>query len=166
MRKEQDICEAMDLYGDTVWRVCILHFKNQADAEDAFQETFIKYSTHEDKNFETEEYRKAWLIRVASNTCKDILRSKNRHATPIGGDTELSIVEPHDISCDISISEQSAEEIIDAIRGLNDPPRTSVYLSIYEGYSAPEIADILDVPLNTVYSWISRGKKILRETLS
>ena len=53
-----------------------------------------------------------------------------------------------------------------AMHDLGDPPRTAVYLALYEGYTAPEIARMLDVPVNTVYSWISRGRKILQEVLS
>ncbi len=52
------------------------------------------------------------------------------------------------------------------MRALDDPPRTPLYLSIYEGYSAPEIASLLDAPVNTVYSWISRGRAQLRSALS
>ena len=52
------------------------------------------------------------------------------------------------------------------MRRLDDPPRTPVYLALYEGYTAPEIASMLDVPVNTVYSWIARGKKTLKEALS
>lgn len=52
------------------------------------------------------------------------------------------------------------------MRSLSDPPRTPLYLSIVEGYSAPEIAEITGTPLNTVYSWIRRGKKLLKEALS
>lgn len=154
------------MHGDTVWRVCVMHFKDAADAEDAFQETFLKYSTHGEKVFETDEHRKAWLIRVASNCCKDMLRSEKRRAMPIGGEAELSEVDSDIEHSAIQPTEHRAEEIIDVVRSLSDPPRTPVYLSLYEGYSAPEIAKMLDAPVNTVYSWISRGKKLLREALS
>ena len=49
---------------------------------------------------------------------------------------------------------------------LGDPPRTAVYLALYEGYTAPEISKLLNVPTNTVYSWISRGRKTLQEVLA
>lgn len=58
-----------------------------------------------------------------------------------------------------------ASEVVDAIRSLDDPPRTPLYLSVYEGYTAPEIADLLEAPVNTVYTWISRGKAALRGLL-
>ena len=58
------------------------------------------------------------------------------------------------------------KEVLDAMSDLDDPPRTPVYLALYEGYTAPEIASMLDAPVNTVYSWIARGKKTLKEALS
>lgn len=166
MRSEQEIVDAMNKHGDTVWRVCVMHIKDTADAEDAFQETFIKYSTSETKEFESDEHRKAWLIRVASNSCKDMLRSTKRRAVPIGGEAELSVIRVDDDLRGSQPAEHRAEEIIDAVRRLADPPRTPVYLFLYEGYSASEIATILDAPVNTVYSWVSRGKKMLREVLA
>ena len=53
-----------------------------------------------------------------------------------------------------------------AFHALDDPPRLPLYLAVYEGYTAPEIARMLDAPVNTVYSWISRGRKLLKEALS
>ena len=44
--------------------------------------------------------------------------------------------------------------------------RQPLYLSLYEGYTAPEIATMVDAPVNTVYSWIARGKMLLKEALS
>lgn len=57
-------------------------------------------------------------------------------------------------------------ELMEAFRSLDDPPRLPLYLALYEGYTAPEIAEMLDAPVNTVYSWIARGKKTLKEALS
>ena len=55
--------------------------------------------------------------------------------------------------------------MLDALRALDDPPRTPLYLALYEGYTVPEIARMVDAPDNTVYSWIARGKKRLKEVL-
>ena len=128
----------MARHGDTVWRVCLTALCRHADAEDAFQNSFLKYALADDVQFREEEHRKAWLIRVASNTCRD------EEAQP----------------------DSRVKEVLDAMSDLDDPPRTPVYLALYEGYTAPEIASMLDVPVNTVYSWIARGKKTLKEALS
>ena len=72
--------------------------------------------------------------------------------------------------CEFSVDEDPKEsrhlEIVEAFRSLDDPPRLPLFLSLYEGYTAPEIAEIVDAPVNTVYSWIARGKKMLKEALS
>lgn len=59
---------------NTVYRVCYGFFGNAHDAEDATQETFIRLIRH-DAAFNDAEHEKAWLIHVASNVCRDVLRS-------------------------------------------------------------------------------------------
>lgn len=153
----------MDTHGSTVWRVCIGYFHADCDAQDAFQEAFLKYAMADDATFEDDEHRKAWLIRVASNACKDMLRARHRRNEPL----EAIGPEQAPVSRDtISQPGSFQSEVIDALRSLDDPPRLPLYLSLYEGYTAPEIADLLDAPVNTVYSWLSRGKKSLKEALS
>ena len=151
----------MARHGDTVWRVCITALGRQADAEDAFQDVFLKYALADGAAFNDEEHRKAWLIRVAVNACRDLRRSAAAKS--------LSLEE----TCpDVPVSRDPAaqpgsriSEVLEAMRDLDDPPRTPVYLALYEGYTAPEIASLLEAPVNTVYSWISRGKNRLKEAL-
>jgi RNA polymerase sigma-70 factor (ECF subfamily) len=161
MRTKADIEGAIDAHGDTVWRVCVLYFKYHADAQDAFQETLLKYSINETA-FTDEEHRKAWLIRVATNVCKDIYKAAHRKNISINDE---AIIEDMDSRIGDAESISAASEVLIAIRSLSDPPRTPVYLALYEGYSAPEISKLLDAPVNTVYSWIARGKQQLREAL-
>ncbi|WP_180326465.1 RNA polymerase sigma factor [Raoultibacter phocaeensis] len=162
MRDRTDIERAIEAHGDTVWRVCVLYFRQGPDAQDAFQETIIKYASY-DGAFNDTEHCKAWLIRVATNVCKDMLKAAHRTRAVLDDGTIAQAA----VSCDESSQPGSASgEVLDAMLSLTDPPRTPVYLSLYEGYSAPEIADLLDAPVNTVYSWISRGKKLLKEALA
>lgn len=161
MRTQDDIEQAIDAHGDTVWRVCVLYFASSADAQDAFQDTLLKYALS-DKKFETDEHRKAWLISVTRNVCKDMLKAAHRRNISI--EEEPSALDHPDASgLDAHSREQ---EVLDAIRALDDPPRGPVYLSLYEGYSAPEISRMLSMPENTVYSHVARGKKLLKEALS
>lgn len=152
----------MRRHADTVWRVCALHFTERQDAQDAFQNAFLKYALADGARFENEEHRKAWLIRTASNACKDILRASARRTVRQTDADRLAVVPSVDTS---SQPGSFANEVVDAIRSLDDPPRTPLYLSVYEGYTAPEIADLLKAPVNTVYTWISRGKTALRGLL-
>lgn len=163
MRPTKDIEEAIERNSDAVWRVCILYFRSHADAQDAFQDTFLKYSLADNTVFESAEHRKAWLIRVATNVCKDMLKSAARKTAPL----EESACADHLASNDPASQPASfASEVVDAMRALDDPPRTPLYLSLYEGYSAVEIARMVEAPVNTVYSWLARGKQQLKEALS
>ena len=58
MRNEQEVNQAIDRYGDTVRRICILHLKNISDSEDIFQEVFLKYALRT-VPFESQEHEKA-----------------------------------------------------------------------------------------------------------
>lgn len=152
----------MAVHGNTVWRVCVLYFHQSPDAQDAFQDTMLKYALH-DGAFNDEDHRKAWLIRVATNVCKDMLKAAHRTKAVLDDGTIAS----SSASADAQSQPGCVEgEVLDAMLGLTDPPRTPVYLSLYEGYSAPEIAEMLEAPVNTVYSWIARGRKLLKEALA
>lgn len=123
----------------------------------------VKYALADDKAFNDEEHRKAWLLRVATNVCKDMLKAASRTNAPLDEEACANRLISRD---DATQPASFASEVVDALHTLTDPPRTPLYLSLYEGYSAPEIADMLDAPVNTVYSWIARGKTMLKEALS
>lgn len=163
MRDAGDIERAIDRIGPTVWRVCVSFFAREHDAQDAFQDTFLKYALADAVEFSDEEHRKAWLIKVSSNVCRDMLRAAHRK------DRALDEAPPEKLlgsEGGVAAEASRRVEIIEAFRSLDDPPRFPLYLSLYEGYTAPEIAGIVDAPVNTVYSWIARGKKVLKEALS
>uniref|UniRef100_A0A7C9NU23 RNA polymerase sigma factor n=1 Tax=Muribaculaceae bacterium Z82 TaxID=2304548 RepID=A0A7C9NU23_9BACT len=163
MRSAKDIEGAMTAHADAVWRACALHCASQADVQDAFQETFIKYAQADGTMFADDEHRKAWLLRVAINQCKDMLRARSR--SDVSLDETVATVEL--VSSDGVVQPGSVLfEVAEALRSLDDPPRTPLYLSLCEGYTAPEIAEVVAAPVNTVYSWIARGKQQLREALS
>lgn len=161
MRDARDIERTMELCADSVWRACVLYLP-PSEAEDVFQETFLKYAQH-DAPFSDEGHVKAWLLRVAINGCKDVLRSARRRDVSL--DERVGLLGDREID-DRSASEGGLREIIDAMDSLGDPPRTQLYLSLCEGYTAKEISRMCNMPEGTVYSWISRGKKRLREVLS
>lgn len=161
MRDSRDIERMMGMHGDAVWRACILYL-SPSEVEDVFQDVFIKYALR-DEAFRDDEHAKAWLLRVAVNECKDVLKSARRRVASL--DERIERCGADEFGMDGGC-EQGLGEILDAMDALGDPPKTQLYLSLYEGYSAREIAQITDMPENTVYSWISRGKKRLKEALS
>jgi RNA polymerase sigma-70 factor (ECF subfamily) len=154
MRTEAETDRAIGMYADTVRRVCFIHLKNYSDVEDVFQEVFLKYILH-DQPFESDDHERAWLIRVAINVCKDVLRSffRRRVCSLDDLDTEPFAIQEED------------RGVLDAVLKLPDHYRNVVYLVYYEGYSAVETAKILGKNENTVYTWLSRAKSMLKDTL-
>ncbi|WP_308698877.1 sigma-70 family RNA polymerase sigma factor [uncultured Thomasclavelia sp.] len=154
MRSEQEVNRVIELYGDTVRRLCMIYLKNYADTEDIFQNVFLKYATSSIK-FENDEHEKAWFIRVTINKCKDLLKSFFRNRTVSLDDI---VEKPEAILSDY-------REVLEAVLSLPQKYRNVVYLHYYEGYSAPQISHILGKNVNTVYTLLTRSKKMLREKL-
>ena len=148
MRSEQEVNRVIELYGDTVRRLCMIYLKNYADTEDIFQNVFLKYATSSIK-FENDEHEKAWFIRVTINKCKDLLKSFFRNRTVSLDDI---VEKPEAILSDY-------REVLEAVLSLPQKYRNVVYLHYYEGYSAPQISHILGKNVNTVYTLLTRSKK-------
>lgn len=162
MRASADIDQAMREFGPAVWRACALYFRYQDGAEDAFQDTFLKYALADEQSFASAEHKRAWLIRVAINTCKDALGSPRSRNLELSDSLEAALPDTDPLIQ----PESEYAAAIDAMQSLPDPPKTPLYLALCEQWTAPEIAQEMNVPVNTVYSWISRGKQALREALS
>lgn len=163
MRDDNDIERAMASHGDTVWRVCLMRTESRADAQDAFQETFYAYATHDTVVFRDEEHRRAWLIRVATNRCIDMARACRDVESYEESAAEIDRqrhTRPEDQP------EAALWEVSEALDRLAPAQRQALYLTVCEGYPAVEAAKMMGVPVNTVYSWVARGKEHLREALS
>ncbi len=154
MRNEQEVNRAVEQYSDMIRRLCMIHLKNYHDTQDIFQTVFLKYVLSS-VVFENEEHEKAWFIRVTINACKDLL--KNFFRTHM-----VSIDELTEQPCELLPDHQ---EVLEAVQSLPQKYKTVVYLHFYEGYTAPEIGKILHKNVNTIYTYLTRSKKILREKL-
>ena len=152
----------MTTYADTVMHVCMIYLQDQADRDDAFQDTFLKYSQCETV-FNDQEHRKAWLIRVASNTCKDMLKRASRRNVDL--DAASSIVSNEKSQEETYEQTEQAERVSAALRQLDDRYRIPLYLTYYENMTAAQIADTMEIPENTVYTNLARGRKKLKEVL-
>lgn len=141
---------AFSQFTDTVYRVAVHNSARPADAEDITQAVFVKLL--ESKNtFKGTEHLKAWLIRVTINLCRDELRKNSKIVlceSPLLNDTA-----------------QKEDSVLEAVRALPENYRNAVYLHYYEGYTAKEIGKILDAKPNTVLSWLSRGRDMLKEEM-
>lgn len=161
MRENKDITSAVERHANTVARVCALYFGRRPECDDAFQDTFLKYA-QSDKEFEDDEHCKAWLISVASNTCKDMLRRFEMKT--VLTDQFEDTASPHWHSG--VEADGRAEELNEALQQLDEKFRVVLYLKYYEGYTAAEIAEMLDMPENTVYTNLTRGREKLKEVLT
>ena len=150
MQKCGSAREAVERYGDMLYRICLLTLRNSADAEDAVQETFIKY-IQKSPEFNDGEHEKAWLITVATNKCRDMLRYRSRHQT-----------ESEELLLTYAI-EKEESGILDALMELSEKYKTPLMLFYIDGYKIDEIADIMGISVSAAKMRLSRGRKLLEE---
>ena len=150
---DKEITEIYNRHVDTVYRVCFAYMKNIADTEDALQETFIKLIKSEPE-FQSIEHEKAWLIRTAGNTCKNILRHWWRKRENIENYSNLH-----------GNSGIKTDDLLNQIMQLPDKYKIVIYMYYYEGYSSVEIADILRKPKSTIRNYLHEARLILKERL-
>ena len=154
MRSEEAVNRAIENYASTVKRICFIHLKNEADTEDICQTVFLKYAMN-DKVFDSEAHEKAWIIRVTINACKDLLKSFFRkHTVSLDAYVEQG-----------GVVDAAHSEVLEAVLALPEKYRRVIYLHYYEGYSAADIAEILRINVNTVYTQLTRAKTLLRDEL-
>lgn len=158
LKTEQEIKYAIDTYADTVRRLCFVYLKNHADTEDIFQNVFIKYA-YSDKEFDSKEHEKAWIIRVTINQCKDLLKSFFKSNTVFVNENEAFD------SIYSSKGQGKNTKVLEAVAMLPKKYRVPIYLHYIEGYSAVEIGEMLKKNVNTIYTNLDRGRKLLKEKL-
>ncbi len=149
---EEQRAQVVDRWGDMVYRLALARTASVPDAEDVFQEVFLRYFRHEDK-FYSDEYRKAWLLRCTVNRCKSLLSSPWRHRTV-----------PLDTAAEVGV-EDDYREVYSAVLSLPAKYRSVIHLHYFEGLSVAEMADVLQLPEGTVKSQLSRGRALLRDML-
>ena len=146
---------AVERYGNTVFRLAYSYLKNRADAEDVMQETLLKLYL-ERKPFRSPEHERYWVVRVAVNESRRLLRSFWR-----------SRAVPLDEQWDAPVSDDPAKrELFQAVMGLETKYRLTIYLYYYEGCSVKEVAAALHANPSTVQTWLQRARERLRRELS
>ena len=149
--QNESIETVIQRYKGTVYSVALSYVNSRDDADDIFQEVFLIYF-RTNPQFNEEEHRKAWLLRVTINLSKNLFSSAwFRHRAPL---TE-----------EISFSTEEYSEIYFAVQSLPESYRTVIHLYYYEGYSVREISDLLKKKENTVKSLLKRGREQLRKEI-
>ncbi len=155
---EADIQRVYRQHVDAVYRVCFGFLKNNADAEDAVQETFLKLlQCGGEQVFENENHERAWLVVTASNICKNSLKSWTRQKRKEMEDTD-------ELPGQYSEGEER-NPVLDAVLALPEKYKAVIYLYYYEEYSTAEIAAATNKKESTVRSLLKRGRAILERKL-
>ena len=152
---DEAFAQAARTYGDTVYRVAYHALNNPADAEDVAQTVLLRLYEHK-KEFESEEHMKHWILRVAVNESRRVLRSFwRRTAVPMEEWRETAAPE-----------DPARAEVLEAVMALEPKYRLAVYLYYYEGLSVAEAAAAMKANVSTVQTWLLRARTRLRKELS
>lgn len=142
-----------ETYADAILRLSYTYLKNTHDAQDVCQTVFVKLLT-EPREFESAEHERAYILRMAANACKDLLKSPWRKRTC---DLEAC--------AEVPAPETGDGAVLAAVNQLPANYRSVIYLFYYEGYQAAEIGKILGVPTATVHTRLARGRARLKDIL-
>ena len=149
----------LEKYADTVAGVCVMRLQNWADAEDCFQNTFIKLF-QKSPDFKSETHLKAWLIRVAINECHNML-AKNRRFLPLDSVTRETTREQS--AHDTAVWRDNERDASWALMRTEPKYREVLYLYYCEEYKVKEISEILGKNPNTVKTLLKRGREQLKK---
>lgn len=144
----------IEKYKNNIYAIAFNVCRNVQDAEDVVQDTFIQYISL-NKNYETEQHIRAWLIRVAIN------KAKNKNTTFF----RRNIRPLEEYIETLTFETPESSEIFETVMNLPEKYRVIIHLFYYEDYSVKEISDILKISTSNVKVRLSRGRVLLRETL-
>ena len=154
--EEREIERLMDVYGRSLKRMCCLYLKDASLAEDAAQETFLRAWRHLG-DFRRESSEKTWLMRIAMNVCRDMLRTSwfrrmDRRVTP----EELPLV---------SEPEEERPLLAQEVMALPAKYREPILLYYYQGMNTKDMAEALGISFNTAKSRLLRARALLKTRL-
>lgn len=148
----------IEKYADMVYRIALLQTKNKNDADDVFQEVFLRLVKYI-HTIEDEEHGKHWLMRVTVNCAKTHFTTAWRRHT-VFYEEEREIEESYEME-----TNEDKEIIYQAVKELPDKYRVVIHLFYYEELSIAEIAEVLKKKQNTIKSQLARGRELLKEKL-
>ena len=140
-------------YENTLFRTALAILGDRAGAEDAVQDTFLRY-LEKRPNFAGEDHEKAWLLRVTANRASDLFRSPWRRRVPLEAVWEEA-APPQD----------GPGETVAAVLALPAKLRIVVHLFYYEELSVAQIAELLNMREGAVKTRLSRARALLRRNM-
>ena len=151
--------EVIDRYADMVYRLALLQVKNRPDADDIFQEVFVRLVKNIHK-LQDWEHVKAWLIRVTTNCSR-------KHFNQYWNKNVSFLDETEEI-----VSEETGYEMVEegnfiwqAVRRLPEKYRVVVHLFYFEELSVAQIASATKQKETTVKSQLFRAREMLKTSL-
>ena len=142
----------LDRYGQSVLRLSYAYLHNMSDAEEILQDTLVQF-LKTSPVFDSPDHEKAWLLRVASNLCKNrLIYDRRRRADPLS--ETLAQEDRPDLSF-----------VWEAVKALPVHQREVVHLFYHEGFATAEIARIVGRKESTVRSDLRRARLRLKEIL-
>jgi len=143
-RQTAEAEEAVRIYADMVYRLAFSQVRNKSDADDIFQEVFLRYLKKLPR-FGSEEHRKAWLIRVTVNCAKKHWSSAwNKRVVALEDNLASPPPEENGLS--------------EALERLPPKYRAVIHLFYYEGYKVEQIGRILKLRQSTVRTRLTRAR--------
>ena len=143
--------QTMNDYGTMVYRLAYSQTRSVADAEDIYQDVFLRYFQKR-PHFESEQHRRAWLLRVTLNRARSLFASAWFRTT-------VSLSE-----C-MEYQQPEEQKLDETLRRLPQKDRTLLHLFYYEQLSTKEMAEILSRKESTVRTQLTRARRKLAEIL-
>lgn len=156
----------IDEYSKMLYRIAFLQLRNNQDTEDVVQETFYQYIKNQ-KEFESAEHERAWLIKVTLNGCRKVWRSAwYRHTDAMPEWEKVADLAETDSGMEKDILQKERNrEILEAVMKLPRKYREVIHLFYFQQMSIKEICTVTERKESTVTSQLTRGRELLRKKL-
>lgn len=152
--------EIIDCYADMVYRIAVNEMGNRDDAEDVFQDVFLRLVRYRDR-IKTEEHLKAWLIRVTVNCARKRQGSAWKKRVVFLSEEEEDRT-PDDRAAMAYTKAEGDTPVFDAVRKLPEIYRSVIHLFYYEELSIEQIGRILGEKESTIKSRLHRAREMLK----
>lgn len=140
-------------FGPAVYRLAFSQLQNKADAEDVFQEVFLRY-VEKAPQFQDEEHERAWLLRVTLNCCKDVFRSPfRRNRAQLEEAENLPVWDPEE------------EQLLERLQKLSKKDRAVLHLFYWEDLTTEQVAKAVGCSPAAARQRLSRAREKLRREL-